>query len=210
MITFGLTGGIACGKSTVTKTFLKHNIPMIDADVIARQVVEPGTFGWHLLKSTFGSQFFYEDGYLNRKKLGSLIFSNPDKKMVLDALMMPLITEESSKQIEEAHKSSPIVGYDAALIIEMGNVDKYRPLIVVGCPPDIQLARLMKRDAFSKDEALNRIEAQMPLVKKIEVANYVIDTSGTIEESVIQTEKIIEELIILNTKRDHSNMKKLP
>lgn len=210
MITFGLTGRIASGKSTIAKTFLKHNIPMVDADLIARQVVEPESFGWHLIKSVFGSDYFLQDGMLDRKKLGDLIFSNPDKRMMLDVLMMPLIFAESSKQIEEAHKKSPIVGYNAPLIIEMGNADKYRPLIVVSCSVDIQLERLMKRNGFTQDESMNRIEAQMPLAKQIELADYVVDTSGTVEESIVQTEKIIDELIIRNSKQNHSKMDRLP
>jgi dephospho-CoA kinase len=210
MITFGLTGGIASGKSTVTKTFLKHNIPMVDADIVARKIVEPESFGWHLIKSVFGSDYFLQDGTLDRKKLGKLIFSNPEEKAALDVLMLPLIDAESSKQIEEAHKNSPIVGYDGALIIEAGNADKYLPLIVVACPPNIQLERLIKRNNYSQEEAMSRIESQMPLAKKIEVANYVIDTSGSIEHSIEQTEKIIDELIIRNTKQNYSRMDRLP
>lgn len=210
MITFGLTGGIACGKSTVTKTFLKNNIPMVDADIIARQVVEPGTIGHSCLRAVFGKEYFHADDTVNRAALGELVFSDKMKMMVLNAMMMPLIADEAARQIAEAHKNSPIVGYDAALIIEQGDADKYRPLIVVSCPTDVQLARLMKRNGFSQEEAMSRIESQMPLAKKIEVANFVVDTSGTVENSITQTELIINKIVVMWTKQLHSRMSNLP
>jgi dephospho-CoA kinase len=210
MITFGLTGGIACGKSTVTKTFLKNDIPMIDADIIARQVVEPGTFGLHLIGLELGEDLILSGGILDRAALGKLVFSDKKAMHKLNTIMMPLIANEATRQIAEAHKNSPIVGYDAALIIEQGDADKYRPLIVVSCPPEIQIARLMKRNGFSQEEAQARIDAQMPLAKKIEVANFVVDTTGTIEQSVAQTEEIIYKIVVMYTKQHHSRMSNLP
>lgn len=195
MITFGLTGGIACGKSTVTKTFRAHNIPIVDADVIARQVVEPQTIGWHCIRAVFGRQYLNDDQTLNRKKLGELIFSNPDKKMVLEAIMNPMIHLESKKQLTQLHKDgNKLVGYDAALILEHGNADKYRPLIVVACPLQLQLARLMKRNSLTEEAAMNIINKQMSTDEKIKRADFVINTTGSIEESVAQTEAVILKL----------------
>lgn len=206
MITFGLTGGICCGKSTVTKTFRKHGIPMVDADLIARQVVDVGTYGYFSLLKTFGKEFFAEDGTLDRVKLGSLVFQEKTAMKKLNDIMGPMIQEESYKQIRrwllwlDGQGSKMIVGYDAALICEMGNSKKYRPLIVVSCPVDMQVARLMKRNGLTEAEAMARINAQMSLEEKIKMADFVINTSGSIAESQQQTLKIIEQLKNLNAK----------
>jgi dephospho-CoA kinase len=193
MITFGLTGGIACGKSTVTKTFRAHNIPMVDADIVARQVVEIGTPGLNEIVRVFGSQYLYTDGTLNRTELGKLVFAEPTAMLKINRIMLPLIAKEADSQMKKFHQDGyDIVGYDAALICEQGNCKKYRPLIVVHCPQDMQLARLMKRNSLTHAEAMARIEAQMPVEKKKKLADHLIDTSGSIENSIAQTEKIIQ------------------
>ena len=195
MITFGLTGGIACGKSTATKTFRAHKIPMVDADIVARQVVEPGTPGLAQIVETFGKEYLQADGTLDRIALGRLVFFNQEAMDKINRIMGPLIHNESQAQIKKFHdEGNYIVGYDAALICEQGNADKYRPLIVVSCPQDMQVARLMSRNSLTREEAMARIDAQFPLPEKVKMADYVIDTSGTIESSVAQTEKIIDYL----------------
>jgi dephospho-CoA kinase len=193
MITFGLTGGIACGKSTACKTFEAHGIPMVDADIVARQVVESGTKGYWNIHHTFGADFFFNDGSLNRTKLGKLVFAEPKSMTALNAIMGPLIIEESARQISKLHQDGhQIVGYDAALICEMGSAAKYNPLVVVHCHRDLQIERLMTRNGLTKAEAMARIEAQFPVSQKLMMADYAIDTSGTIEDSVKQTEVIIK------------------
>ncbi len=202
MITFGLTGGIASGKSTVTKVFRQHDIPIVDADVIARQVVEPGTEGLSQVISAFGEEYLTSDGQLDRTKLGKLVFKSKIALIKLMYIMSPLIKKESARQIEKLHKEYSIIGYDAALIIEMGNADKYRPLILVSCPKEIQLSRLMSRNNLSKEEALSRINAQLPLEVKTKYADYIIDTSGSIDNSQIQTFSIIQDLKKLDRKKE--------
>lgn len=200
MITFGLTGGIACGKSTVTKTFRKHGIPMVDADLVARQVVDVGTYGYFSLLKAFGREFFAEDGSLDRVKLGALVFQERTAMKKLNDIMGPMIQDESNRQIKrwllwlDGRGDKMIVGYDAALICEMGNAKKYRPLIVVSCPRDTQIERLIKRNSLTRDQAVIRIDSQMPVEEKIKLADYVIDSSRTIEESILQTEHIIQTL----------------
>lgn len=201
MITFGLTGGIASGKSTVSKTFQKHGIPMVDADQIARQVVGPGTEGLLCIVEKFGSEILLDDGGLDRAKLGELVFSNPDANVralsmaVLNSLMGPLIIQESAVQINKLHADGhPIVGYDAALICEMGNADKYRPLVVVYCPQEMQLDRLMSRNSLTREQAMDRISSQMSPEIKAHMADHVIYTWGTVEDSIKQTELYIEIL----------------
>jgi dephospho-CoA kinase len=202
MLTFGLTGSIACGKSTVTKTFRSHNIPMVDADVVARQVVEPGTSGLSQIVEYFGTRFLRNDGTLNRTMLGQLVFSNKEDMDKLNSIMKILIHNESNSQLKKFHDDGhPLVGYDAALICEHGNADKYRPLIVVSCPQDIQMERLMSRNNLTYNEAMNRINAQLSSDKKAEFADFVIDTSTSIKNSILQTEVVIYELNqILKTK----------
>jgi dephospho-CoA kinase len=200
MITFGLTGGIASGKSTVTKTFRSNGIPMVDADIVARQVVEVGTPGLEQVLNTFGSEYRQSDGTLDRIKLGILIFADREARHSIDKIMLPLISAESGVQLKKLHEDGHvIVGYDAALICEMGNVENFRPLIVVHCPRDTQVGRLMSRNNLTRAEAVARIEAQMAVEKKIALADYVVDTSGSIEFSIKQTEDIIQIL------RDKSN-----
>ena len=196
MITFGLTGGIASGKSTVTRTFRAHNIPMVDADIVAREVVAPDTTGLRMIIETFGSEYLLPDGTLNRSTLASLVFNDANAMKELNHIMIPIIEIESNNKIDLFHyEGNKIVGYDAALLVENGNYKKYQPLIVVHCQPEMQLARLMSRNSLTEAEAMARISAQLPTEEKIKVADFVIDTSGTIEESIAQTEKIIDHLI---------------
>lgn len=195
MITFGLTGGIACGKSTVTKTFRANDIPMVDADIVARQVVKPGSIGLDQVINLFGKEYLQSDGTLNRITLGKLVFGNKDAMRMINAIMAPLINHESRRQLRAYHiRGYKIVGYDAALIVEQGNTDKYRPLIVVSCEQDMQVERLMSRNNLTHDEAMSRIAAQIPVKEKVAMADYVVDTSGTIEQSVQQTLQIISQL----------------
>ena len=195
MITFGLTGGIACGKSTVTKVFARHGIPIVDADVVAREVVKRGTQSLKAIVATFGDQYLLPDGTLDRIKLGALVFEDKQSMFALNLIMGPAIQEESARQLQAFHNQGHrLVGYDAALICEMGNADKYRPLIVVYCPRDTQIERLMKRNSLTREQAVARIDAQMPVEQKVHMADEIIYTWGTIEESNIQTEFIIERL----------------
>jgi len=195
MITFGLTGGIACGKSTVTKTMRAEGYPIVDADVVARQVVEPGTPGLTSMIETFGTEYLQDDGSLNRTKLGTLVFSDKSARTQLDYLMLPLINDEATSQIKKLHdEGNLIVGYDAALICEMGHVELYRPLVVVECREDTQIERLVKRNTLTRAEAVARIEAQMPVKNKIAMADFVINTDGLIVQSVEQTKKVLHHI----------------
>lgn len=195
MITFGLTGNIACGKSTVSKTLQAHNIPMIDADMVARQVVEPGTPGLDAIVDAFGDDFLLSDGTLDRTALGQLVFASKEGLYRLNQIMGPLISSERDRQMADlllaGHK---IIGWDAALIVESGNAEKFRPLIVVQCPMFIQLERLMSRNSLTREDAMRRIEAQLPTEEKVKLADFVIDTSKEISHSINQTIKIIEHL----------------
>lgn len=201
MITFGLTGGIAVGKSTVTKTLRANNIPVVDADVVARQMVAPGTIGLSMLKEAFGLDYILEDGTINRPALAELVFSNSQSLKTLNNIMGPIIEIESINQLNLFHnKGYDIVCYDAALLVETGNYKKYSPLILVQCSEDTQLTRLMSRNNLTREQAMARISAQMSTAEKVKFADFVIDSSGTIENSIKQTENIIHCLHVLNLK----------
>jgi dephospho-CoA kinase len=194
-LTFGLTGGIACGKSTISKTFQAHGIPMVDADVVARDVVALGTRGLTRITDTFGEQYLLLDGTLDRPKLGELVFTDKMAMSILNGIMTPLITEESAKQINKLHDEGHlIVGYDAALICEMGHADLYRPLVVAYCTQEDQIARLISRNSLTREQAVARIQAQMPVELKAHMADQVIYTWGTVEDSIKQTEIYIDTL----------------
>lgn len=192
---FGITGGIACGKSTVTKTFVANNIPVVDADLIAREVVTPGSVGLVLLVKKFGKEILFNDGALDRRGLAEIVYEDQSKLNQLNEIMYPLIAKEAEVQFEK-HRAAgaKIIGYDAALIIETLQADKFRPLIVVLCKPETQLKRLMDRNMLTQEEALRRIQAQMSSEQKASYADLIINTDGTIEDSVKQTLNAIEIL----------------
>jgi len=195
MVTFGLTGGIACGKSRITKFFKENDIPMVDADEVAREIVQLGTTGHSKLFNTFGPQYFTYDGYLDRKKLANLIFFNKEARLKLDSIMIPLIRKEADNQIDKFHNAgNKIVGFDSALIVEAGDAERYRPLIVVHCAPETQIARMMRRNLLTYDEAVARLKSQLPREKKIKVADFVIDSSGTVEETAQQAQLVIQKI----------------
>lgn len=193
-----LTGGIATGKSAVTKTLIDCGVPVVDADIVSRQVVEPGTLGHDSIVHVFGKEYLLETGGIDRSRLGSLVFSNPLKMAALNAIMVALIEEEADKQLRELNEKHSLVVYSAALICENGNADKYRPLIVTECSAENQIQRLMKRGTghgpLTRADAILRIKSQMPTKQKIDMADLVINTDFSVEESIKQTKVILEKI----------------
>lgn len=190
----GLTGGIACGKSTVSKTLIEEGIPVIDADVVARQVVEPGTIGLKAVIEKFGNGFL-KDGQLDRPALGKFVFGNKKKLKYLEDILTPLIASEATSQFNKLQcLGHRLAVWDAALIVENGHADRYRPLIVVSCSQETQIKRLMKRNGLTHEQAMDRISSQLSTEEKVEVADYIINSEGSIEESIKQTKDIIQKL----------------
>lgn len=179
---FGLTGGIASGKSTLTKLFRDEGVPMVDADVVSREVVSPGQPALEMLVSTFGSQILLPDGSLDRPKLGSLVFLDPQKKGILDNIVQRILRDEINSQLRKLAESNPLVGLDAALIIEKGHQDEYHPLVVAAVSLEVQLKRIQERDGFTEAEARARLAAQLPMEEKIKFADHVIWNDGTKDE----------------------------
>lgn len=201
MIIAGLTGGIACGKSKVSLTFVNHNIPVIDADILSRDVVKPGSQGWFELFLAYGKDYFNSDGQLNRPKLAELIFSSSKEIIKINAIMQPLIMAAANRWFGYYRLiNQPLILFDAALIIEQSLIDRVYPLIVVSCGEEIQISRLIKRNNLTREAALARLAVQMPTKEKIKFADFIIDTSGSIDNSIKQTEIIIQHLINLSNK----------
>lgn len=180
----GLTGGIACGKSTVASQLAALGVPIVDADALAREVVAPGTAGLAAIVERFGSDVLLADGALDRKKLGELVFSDADARRALNAITHPRIAAAGMEKLRAlADHPAPYRIYEAALLVENGMAKAFAALVVVTVDEATQLRRLMARDGSSEAEAGARIASQLPLAKKIEVADHVIDNSGTPEET---------------------------
>lgn len=192
---FGITGSIACGKSTVTKFLRRAGVPIVDADIVARDVVVPGSLGLRSLIETFGEQYLSEDGTLNRPKLASLVFNNQAELDRCNHVMYPIISAESDRQLQVlVSEGHAVIGYDAALIIEQGNADRFRPLVVVSATLDVQLARLMKRNSYSKEEACARISKQLTSEEKSIHADFIIETTGTLDELEAKTLSVLSTI----------------
>jgi dephospho-CoA kinase len=191
---FGLTGGIASGKSTVASRLRARGVPVIDADELAREVVAPGTAGLLAIISSFGEGVLDASGSLDRKALATIVFSNDDARRRLNAIIHPLIAKRSAERAAElARSGEPLACYEAALIVENGVADTFRPLIVVGCPQPVQIERLLARHS-SYEEAIARIRAQRPLAEKIAVADFVIDTSGPLLSNTKRTDEVLRAI----------------
>ncbi|UJF31699.1 dephospho-CoA kinase [Paenibacillus hexagrammi] len=190
----GLTGGIACGKSTVSSMLVDRGAILVDADRIARDVVEPGSPVLYRVAEHFGQAVLQQDGSLNRKKLGEIVFGNPTARKELESLLHPPIRARMREQMDTAARDCPdkLVVVDVPLLYESGLAYMFEKVMVVYVPRELQLQRLMKRDGLSEQEALKRLDAQMPIEKKRELADLLIDNSGTLEE----TSRLIDQFWI--------------
>jgi dephospho-CoA kinase len=178
---FGLTGGIASGKSVVARIFREHGVPVVDADEVAREVVERGTPGLAKIVEEFGPGVLASDGTLDRKALGAVVFDDANKRALLNAILHPAIAAKSAEHFARLGESNPLVCYDAALIVERGLADMFRPLVVVAAPLAVQRARLQSRDGLSASEADARLAAQAPVEAKIAAGDIVIHNDDTLE-----------------------------
>ncbi len=184
MRVIGLTGGIACGKSTVAAILRELGAPVIDADELARRVVEPGSPGFAEVIQRFGREVVGPDGALDRKKLGAIVFADPEARRDLNAITHPRIAAASqSEMVKLAAAGATIVIYEAALLVENKIHLGLQGLIVVAAPPEVQLARLIARDRLSEAEAAARIASQLPLADKLAVADWVVDNGGDVDDT---------------------------
>ena len=182
MLVVGLTGNIGCGKSSLSDIFRAEGIKIIDADIIARQIYEDEKL-LSKVYETFGNDIKNEDGSLNRKALGRIVFSDDEKLIQLNKLTHPVIRQKVSDEIEEyKSQNEEIVILDAALLVESDYLNFIDKLLVVTCKENIQIERIIARDNCSIEEALGRIKSQMSQENKVKYADYVIDNSATLSE----------------------------
>lgn len=181
----GLTGGIATGKSTVSAMLAELGAAVVDADQVAREVVLPGEPALRQVAETFGQAVLNEDGTLNRKKLGEIVFADEMKRKALEAILHPAIRQVMNDRIDRLERENPgrLVVADIPLLYETGLDARYPEVLVVYVPPDVQLERLMKRDGLTEAKARERLNAQLPIDEKKKRADWVIDNSGTLEET---------------------------
>ncbi|MGM7720884.1 dephospho-CoA kinase [Metabacillus sp. Hm71] len=191
-IVIGLTGGIASGKSTVSNIFKKAGIRVIDADKISREVVEVGQPAYKQIIETFGEEILHEDLTLHREKLGALIFSDETKRKQLNEIVHPAVRQEMLKQTqEEKERQAKAVILDIPLLFESSLTYMVDKTVLVYVNEDTQLKRLMERNGFSEEEAMMRINSQMPLKDKVKLSDEIIDNNGSIEETTIQINKLL-------------------
>jgi dephospho-CoA kinase len=194
MKVFGLTGGIGSGKSTVAQAFRALGGTVIDADELARVVVQPGKPAWQDIERRW-PQVIQSDGTLDRKKLGDIVFADPEQRAVLNAITHPRIGEETARLTQEAEaRGEPLVFYEAALLVENGLADAFDGLIVVTAPEGVQVARVCARDHVSEAAARARIGAQLPLQEKVKRATWVIENSGPVNETVQRATELFKKL----------------
>ena len=193
----GLTGGIATGKSTVAEIFRRLGCVIIDADVLAREVVEPGEPAYDDIVAEFGSGILQRDETLDRQKLGAIVFAVPAKRKRLEAITHPRIRERLARRLAElaARDFAGIVLFDAPVIIESGNAKTMDRLVVVVTDEATQARRLGARDGLGAEEAGRRIASQMPIAEKAKVADHVIDNSGDREATIPEVRRVHQALL---------------
>ena len=196
MFKIGLTGGIASGKSTVLTYFKDKGIPYIDADIVAREVVEPGTEGLQAIVETFGSNVLHADGTLNREALGAIVFHNEEKRQLLNSCLKTHIRNrimELTSQYEEGN--TPILIYDIPLLIEGEWYTMMDEVWLVYVNETTQIERLMSRNGYTREDALARINSQMRLDDKRAYADIIVDNNGTPHDLTVQLNTIWNERI---------------
>ncbi|WP_348936167.1 dephospho-CoA kinase [Bacillus sp. BS1807G30] len=193
-LVIGLTGGIASGKSTVSQMIKEKGIRVVDADIIAKEAVSKGSAALHQIVQTFGEEVLLPNGELNRQQLGTIIFSDEEKRKQLNAIVHPEVRKEMLKQRDEGvSNNETFVVLDIPLLFESkleGLVDR---IIVVYTTPELQLSRLMNRNDLSEEEALNRIHSQQPLEEKCQKADRVIENTKDLAFMRKQLENILNE-----------------
>jgi len=196
MLTVGLTGSIAVGKTFVAGVLRENGLHVLDADNTAREVVERGTAGLERIVETFGTNILTSDGDLDRKKLGAIVFADAEKRAQLNAIVHPLVFDVQDRWIRSIYteERNAIVVVDAALMIESRGYHRFNKIIVVWCDAAIQLQRLMERNSLDAVTAKMRIAAQMSQDEKKQHADYLIETTHGFDAARIETERVVNEL----------------
>jgi dephospho-CoA kinase len=196
MLRVGLTGGLASGKSFVGHALAELGCHLIKADELGHQVLMPDGEAYDAVVNEFGNEILDEDRHIIRRKLGLLVWDNPERLAKLNSIVHPAVIAREEQMIAEIGKQDPaaIVVVEAAILVETGSYRRFDRLIVVVCTLEQQVERAMKRSAYSREEVLARLKRQLPLEEKVRVADYVIDTSGAKENTLEQVKTLYESL----------------
>ncbi|GGQ43054.1 dephospho-CoA kinase [Streptomyces althioticus] len=194
MLTVGLTGGIGAGKSEVSRLLVERGAVLIDADRIAREVVEPGTPGLAAVVEAFGEEILAEDGSLDRPRLGALVFSDPEKLATLNSIVHPLVGARS-RELEEAAPEDAVVVHDVPLLTENGLAPLYDVVVVVDASPGTQLDRLVRLRGMSEEDARARMAAQATREQRRAVADVVIDNDVPLDALERRVEEVWADLV---------------
>lgn len=191
----GLTGGIASGKSTVAKILKQLGAAIVDADQLSREVVTPGQDGWKEIAATFGSEVLQADQTLDRQKLRTIIFNNPNARKQLEAIIHPRVRALAEQRISEHCAAGvELIVYEVPLLFE-GKIHEWlRPVILVACDVEIQRQRLQQRDAIDATAAQKIIDAQMSLAEKRRLADYVIENDGSLADLETQVRAVVAKI----------------
>ena len=200
MLRVGLTGGLASGKSFVGRTLAGLGCFLIQGDELGHQVIEPGGESYYAVVALFGRDILNADGKIDRKRLAARVFAHPDDLTRLNTLVHPAVKARERALAAEFAREHPdgIAVTEAAILVETGSYKEYDRLIVAVCSPEQQIERAMERDGASREDVLNRLRRQMPLEDKVKHAHFVIDTSGTKENTLQQVRSVYETLRRLN------------
>lgn len=191
----GLTGGIASGKSTAAKILESLGAAVVNADTLAREVVEPGREAWQEIIAAFGSEILQSDRTLDRQKLRTLIFNNPDARRKLESIIHPRVRALAERRIAEHGAAGyAVVVYEVPLLFEGRLHEWLRPVILIACDIETQIERLQQRDGLDRVQAQKHIEAQMNLEEKRRLADYVIENNGNLEDLKRQVEAVLETI----------------
>jgi dephospho-CoA kinase len=205
MLIVGLTGGVASGKTAVSQVLKEEGAYIIDADQIARELVQPHKPAWNELIRAFGKEILQEDGSIHRKKLAEKVFADPEQRKLLNQILHPRIKEEMDRRTKEIGQKDPeaIVVIDAPLIVELGDHREMDKLIVVASTQTQQIERLKERDGIGPEEALRILSSQMPVEEKVNLADFVIRNEGSLEETKKRAKEVFKELrkVVLQTKK---------
>jgi dephospho-CoA kinase len=193
MLRVGLTGGIGSGKSEVSKRLAAQGAVIVDADLIAREVVAPGTDGFAAVVEAFGSDVLGPDGALDRSRLGDIVFADEEKLAALNAIVHPRVGARM-RELEEAAGSGSVVVHDVPLIAENGLADAYDLVVVVDSPPRLQLDRLVKHRGMSRKQVQARMAAQASREQRLSIADIVVDNSASLAELDRQVGELWSEL----------------
>ena len=198
MRVIGLTGGIASGVTLVARIFRDLGAVVIEADEIAREVVEPGTETYHQVVEAFGPEVVRADGTLDRRRLGKVVFEDPSARVRLNALTHPAIRRRIWERIEQIRRDDPeaLVIVDIPLLLDTVGPETFDldGVIVVTATPDLQITRTMKRDGLTREEAQRRVDAQRPVALKAAEADWVIDNTSTVAHTRSQVEALWKQL----------------